>query len=133
MDLMKIAAEMFMKKLGASGGDFDLSKVTSAIGGLLPTNNGELDLGGLVGMFSKGGLASLASSWLGDSSNSEVSTSQVASLFGENKISEFASALNLDTDTATQGLSNMLPDLIDKSSSGGELLDTAKGLLGKFF
>ncbi len=133
MSLIKIAAELFVNKLGGTHGDFDITKVISSLSHLLPTNKGELDVSDLLGQLNGGGLASLVSSWLGDGSNSAISTNQIASLFGENKISEFASSLNLDTSTATQGLADMIPELIDNNSQGGELVDVAKGLLGKLF
>ncbi|NRA71528.1 MAG: hypothetical protein HRU24_10930, partial [Gammaproteobacteria bacterium] len=46
------------------------------------------------------------------------------------KIAAFASSLGVDSDTATTGLSNMLPDLIDQGSSGGNLLDSVGGIGG---
>lgn len=139
MDLLKIGAQLFMQKMGAQGSDMDLGSVTSALSGLLPTNNeGDLDLGGIVNQFKGAGLASLAASFLGDGKNDAFSPSQLLGMLGEGKVSQFASQLNLDADSAANGLSGMIPDLIDKQSQGGSLMDLAmgaakSGLLGKLF
>jgi uncharacterized protein YidB (DUF937 family) len=47
-----------------------------------------------------------------------------------------ASQLNTDEGSLLDGLKDALPQIIDKSSSGGSLLDSANDLLGmarKFF
>ncbi len=140
MDLMKIAAQLFISKLGSQGSNLDLGGVMGALKGFLPTSGEDLDLAGLVGQFTQGGggLASLASSWLGDGSNESFSPSQLVSLFGESKVSEFAGQLGLDSNTAASGLSGMLPDLIDQNSQGGNIMgnvaaSAAKGFFKKFF
>ena len=138
MDLLKIGAQLFMSKLGSGGSGLDASSVVSSLSNLLPTSGGDLDLSALVGKMNSGGLASIASSFLGGGSNDAFSPSQLMGLLGESKVSEFASSLNIEKDTAAQGLSDMIPDLIDKQSEGGSLLggiaaSSAKDILGKFF
>lgn len=60
-------------------------------------------------------------------------------MFGSDKISEFASKLGLSEDEAAGGLSEALPQLVDKTSSGGSLLESmgglsdALGMAGKLF
>lgn len=145
MDLMKIATQLLMSKL-SSGGNSSLSEgvIGAALSNLLPTNSGgDLDLGGLLGQLNGGGLASMAASWLGDGSNDNMSASQVTSMFGESKVNDFANALGVDKDTASNGLSDIIPSLIDSNSKGGSLLDSvggsdmlgslAKGALGSLF
>jgi len=111
---------------------------------LLPTNSsGDLDLGGLLGQMNGGGLASLAASFLGDGANDNMSGSQITDLFGQSKVSGFADALGVDESTASNGLSDIIPNLIDSNSKGGSLLDSvggsdmlgslAKGALGSLF
>lgn len=139
MDLLKVASQLFMNKM--SGGDnLDQSSVMGALSQLLPTSGGNLDIGSLVSMFTQnsGGLASLAQSWLSDGGNQDFGIDDVLGLFGENKVGDFASKLGVDTQEAASGLSNMIPDLIDQSSEGGNLVadigsKLAKGALSKFF
>jgi uncharacterized protein YidB (DUF937 family) len=45
-------------------------------------------------------------------------------------VSDFASTLGTDTDTAAAGLADVLPQMMDQASSGGNLLDAAGGLGG---
>ncbi len=141
MSLVDMAAKVFISQLGSKGGNMDVGSVIGALKGLLPTNGGDLDLGAIVGQFmgQGGGLASLAQSWLGNGANEKISASQVMGMLGDSKVSDFASKLGLDKDTAASGLSDMIPQLIDKSSDAGSLLGggdagaIAKNLLGKFF
>ena len=51
-------------------------------------------------------------------------------MFGGDKLSAFAGKLGVDQDNATEGLSSVLPNLVDQSSSGGSLLDSVGGLGG---
>lgn len=141
MSLVDMAAKIFMSQMGSKGGNMDLGNVVGALKGLLPTSGGDLDLGAIVGQFmgQGGGLASLAQSWLGNGANDSISASQIMGMLGESKVSDFANNLGIDKDTAASGLSDMIPQLIDKSSEGGNLLGggdagaIAKNLLGKFF
>ncbi len=139
MDLMKLATQLFMSQLGSSGSSLSSSLVSSALGNLIGDKDGKIELTDLLSLVQGGGLASLASSWLGDGKNESMSPSSVLDIFGKDKVGDFASQLNLDTDTAAGGLSGMIPDLLDQNSKGGSLLgnpmvqSAAKGILGKLF
>ena len=126
MDIMQIGAQLLQSKLG---NNIQTSDVASALSGLLGGDN--FDIGSLISKIQgNSGLASMAASWLGDGANSAMSGSQVMDIFGKDKVSEFASKLNIDEGTANNGLADMLPQLIDKASSGGSLLESALGSTG---
>ena len=126
MDLLKLGAQLFLSKLGSQGGGLDAGTVVSALGSLLPTSNsGDLDLGGLLGQLNGGGLTSLAASFLGDGPNDSMSQDNILGLLGDSNVSNFASQLGLQKETAAEGLSSMIPDLIDQNSKGGSLLGGA--------
>lgn len=134
-DLLKMGASSFIKsKLsGDAGSGLDSSILTSALGGLLgggSSSGGGLDLGSLLSNMNSGGLAGIAKSWLGDGDNENISTDQVTSMFGSDKISEFASQLGLSNDEAAGGLADAIPQLVDKASSGGSILDSIGGISG---
>jgi uncharacterized protein YidB (DUF937 family) len=142
MSLANKAVEIFLSQLGS--GNLDTAQVQNAFKNLLPTGaSGDLDLTKLVGMLSNGNLGALVSSWLGDGANDAVSPSQLASVLGENKISEFAKQLGLPINQVSEGLASALPQLIDQSSKGGNLLESviaggglesiAKNVLGSLF
>lgn len=139
MDLLKVAAQLFMNKMNG-GENLEQSSVIGALSQLLPTNGGNLDIASLVSMFTKngGGLASLAQSWLGDGGNQNFGIDDVLGLFGESKVGDFAAKLGLGTQEAASGLSDMIPELVDQSSEGGDLVadigsKLAKSALSKFF
>jgi uncharacterized protein YidB (DUF937 family) len=126
MDIMQIGVQLLQSKLGSN---IQTSDIASALSGLLGGDN--FDIGSLISKIQgNSGLASMAASWLGDGANSAMTGSQVMDIFGKDKVSEFASKLNIDEGTASNGLADMLPQLIDKASSGGSILESALGSTG---
>ncbi|WP_293265612.1 YidB family protein [Neptunomonas sp.] len=130
MDLLKIAADLFLNKLGTSAEGVDSNQLTSALGSLLGGADGQIDLSDLISKVSSGGLASLAQSWLGDGANDGFSVDQVMSVLGQSQVNEFSSSLGLDEGTASNALSDMIPELIDQNSSAGGLLEAVGGVSG---
>lgn len=137
MDLKAMATQMLMAKLGSSLGGGDSNAIGNALSGLLGNDDGDessdLDLGSIVSKLSggSGGIGGALQSWLGDGDNDDVSESDITSALGADKISAFAQQLGLDEGSAASGLKDLLPQLIDKNSSGGSLLSGALGGLAK--
>jgi len=130
MDMMKLATQLLASKLGNSGGG-NTDLVQSVIGNLLGGSQKQgIDLGSLVGGLQKSGLSDIAESWLGDGDNAKISRSQIEGMLGSDKIQEAASQLGADQNDLLRGLQNMLPQVVDKSSSGGSLLDSVGGIGG---
>ena len=131
MDILDMAASALKDNLGA---DLDTGSVMTALQSLLAGADGQFDLGGLVSrMTESGGLASLVSSWLGDGANGAIDADGIMSIFGSDRLAAFAEQLGVDQASATDGLAEVLPEMVDKASSGGSLLDLAggaEGLLG---
>jgi len=145
MDLMKLGTQLILSKLGGNASEGGVaSALSSLLGG--GGSDGGLDLSSLVsGMLNKGGgesaggesaggsgggLADVVGSWLGDGDNEAVSGSQIKDMLGEDKITEFAGKLGVDKDTAADSLAEAVPQMVDKGSSGGSLLDSVGGLSG---
>jgi len=127
-DIVKMGTEMFQEKLGDKAEGVDSSSVTDALSGLLSNESGDFDLGSIVSNAMSGdGIGSIVSSWLGDGDNESIDAGGLTSLFGEEKISEFASKLGVDKDTALGGLSDVIPNMIDKSSEGGNMIGSLLG------
>jgi len=123
MDLKNLAAQLLKEKLGAN---VDTENAGQALEGLL----GGGGLSELVGKFTQGDLAEQAKSWLGDGENAEVSADQIKQALDADQIKGFAEKLGLDEGGAAEALSNLVPGLVDKASSGGNLLDKIGGLGG---
>ena len=134
IELLKMGAATFANssKSGDAGSGLDIGNLTSALSGLVggDRNNTGIDLSSLVSKMDASGLGAVAKSWLGNGNNESVSTDQITNMFGSDKISEFASKLGLSKDEAAGGLSEALPQMVDKASSGGSLLDSMGGLSG---
>ncbi len=132
-DLLKMGASAFMNsnRSGDAGSGLDLGSLTSALSGLTGGgSDGGFDIGSLLGNMQSGGLADIAQSWLGDGDNAEISDDNVTQMFGQDKISEFASQLGVSQEEAVGGLRDALPQMVDNASSGGSLLDSIGGISG---
>lgn len=127
MDLMKLGTELLKNYLGDK---VSSDAISGALGNLLGGGSNNLDIGSLMALMNNGDLMSMASSWLGDGDNQTISPDQIRNLLGGDKVSNFASDLGVDEDSAVGGLSDMLPKLVDQSSSGGSLLDSVGGVGG---
>lgn len=124
MDIMKLAQGMLAQKLGGNN---------AAVGAVLNNLIGQgdsMDLGGLVSGFQEKGLGDVASSWLGDGENAPVSADQLKDVLGGEQIAQAASQLGTDEGSLLSGLQDALPQLVDKASSGGSLLDSVGGVGG---
>ena len=128
MDIKSLATQLIMSKIGGAN---DSGAAASALDDLAGGSNG-FDLGDIIGKFtgSGGDLASKAKSWLGDGSNDSISPAQLQDAIGGDKIEAFASKLGIGKEEASSSLSQILPELIDKSSQGGNLLDSVGGVKG---
>ena len=127
MDLLELGAQLLGQQANvAAESDTMKSALASALG-----DGQGLDLAGLASKMAQSGeLKSLLDTWLGDGANAAISSDTVRSLLGEGSIAEFAGKLGIDSDNAAQTLSAVLPQIMDKASSGGSLLDSAGGLSG---
>jgi uncharacterized protein YidB (DUF937 family) len=131
MDLMKLATSLLMSKLSSRGTDTSEEGIVGALTGLLGGSDGNIDLGGLVSKFmGDSDLSGVVASWLGDGDNDPIGADHVKKIFDTGALSDFASKLGLDENTAAETLAETLPDMVDQSSSGGSLLDAVGGIGG---
>lgn len=95
-------------------------------------------LAGLVNTFQEKGLGGVAASWVSTGSNLPISASQITSVLGSGQLSDIASKLGVSPGDASGQLANLLPQVVDKLTPGGEIdegamgqgMDLLKGLLG---
>ncbi len=131
MDLMELGAQLLSDKLGTQ---VDQGSIVAALTGLLGDGQGNVDLGALAGKIaSSGQLGDILGSWLGDGANAAISAEDILGIFGEGDVADFASKLGTSTGNAAGGLADVLPQIMDKASSGGNILESlggAEGLLG---
>ena len=120
MDLLKLGQQLLGDKLGDNAGG-----MMEALSGL--TSGEGLDLGSITEKMKASGLGDQLESFLGDGENQEMSADQVKNAFGEEGLANVANKLGVDTDTAASQLTDILPGLLDKASSGGNLLESITG------
>lgn len=124
MDFKNIAAGILADKLGVDN---------AQVGGIMDKLIGggdKMDVAGLLGNLKSQGMGDIASSWLGDGENQSISADQLKSAMGSEQITQAAAQLGTDADSLLGGLQAALPQLVDKASSGGSLLDSLGGLGG---
>lgn len=128
MDILQMGVELLKNSMGGQG-----NQNTDAISGVLQKLIGsgdQLDIAGMVSTMQSGGLASVANSWLGDGGNDVISENQIREVVGGDKITAAAAQLGTDENSLLASLTQALPQMIDRSSSGGSLLDAVGGLDG---
>jgi len=129
MDFLSTAKDIVIDKLSQDGASEN--DIIDGIKGLFSNEDNELDISGVISNLTQnGGLGDIVSSWLGDGENISISPETISSIFENEKISNFASSLNIQEDEAVELLSNSLPEIIDNVSSGGSILDSIGGLDG---
>ena len=134
-DLLRMGGELIQNNSDDTTTGLDIGDIADALGGLLGNSEGGLDLGSLVSSLSQNGLGEIVGSWLGDGENASISIDQIKDLLGSEKISEFASRLGLDEESAAGALADALPQVVDKATSGedsmiGDLLAQVGGVSG---
>jgi uncharacterized protein YidB (DUF937 family) len=112
---------------GGQGGSGGLGSVLGGMmGGGQAAGGGGMDaLGGLLGMLKQGGLAEHADSWVSTGQNLPVSADQIMAALGKGDgggiLGQLAQQAGMSHEDAAGGLSQMLPDIIDKLTPGGSV------------
>ena len=119
-----------MGALGGQSGSGDLAEIVQSLGAAG-------GVGGLVDAFQKGGLGEVAQSWVSSGANLPISAEQIQAVLGSGMVGQFAEKLGVDPQVGAAKLAEMLPDLIDKLTPGGQLPTEGLGgavgdLLGGF-
>ena len=78
-------------------------------------------IGGLVEQFNKGGLGHVASSWVGSGANLPVTPDQLQQVLGSDVVAQIATKVGLSPELVKQGLSTVLPILVDKATPQGQI------------
>lgn len=99
-------------------------------GGIADLIKGQGGVGGLVDKFGQNGLGDVASSWVGKGGNLEVSPEQIRHVIGSGPIADLAAKLGVSPEQASETLSGLLPEAVDRLTPGGSI-DGADDLLDK--
>lgn len=114
-----------------------LDMVTGALGSTKDNKGGNLMLdivmqmlsangqnGGLAGLakaFQDKGLGDQMSSWIGTGQNLPISADQIKNVLGGAQLGQIASQLGMNEQQAAGGLADLLPQMVDKLTPGGNV------------
>ncbi|PQJ62129.1 YidB family protein [Photobacterium angustum] len=120
--ILRIGAQLFAQS-SANTDSLNENSIVSALARLLGGNsNGEgIDFNSLLQSLNGAGLANIVSSWLGNGENSPISADDIAKIFNQDQLSNFANELQMPQDEAVTGLQETLPGIIDKASPNGDI------------
>jgi uncharacterized protein YidB (DUF937 family) len=118
---------------GAPGGAGGQDALLKLVLGMLSDNNGQGGgggLGALLQQLQQAGLGEQVNSWVGTGQNMPVSADQLQSAFGADQMSQMAERMGLSTGDLGAQLSQMLPQVVDQLTPGGQLPQGGLGDLG---
>jgi uncharacterized protein YidB (DUF937 family) len=101
--------------LGGGGG----GGMAQILLGLLQSQPG--GLAGLVQGFQSKGMGDIVNSWVGTGANMPVSPQQIEQGLGGDMLSKIAAQLGVSPQIASTGLSQLLPNMVDKLTPQGQV------------
>jgi uncharacterized protein YidB (DUF937 family) len=102
---------------GTSGGQGGLMDIVSGL-----INNPQTGgIEGLVKSFQDKGLGDAMASWIGTGVNQAISGEQIRHVLGSEQVQALAQKFGLSSTDMTEGLSRLLPEVIDKLTPNGQV------------
>lgn len=106
---------------GLLGGTLASGGASSAPAAPGPLSGG---LGGLLDQLKQSGLGDKVDSWVGQGSNHQIEPGQLGDALGQKTLSEIAAHAGIDQQELLNQLSQVLPGLVDKLTTNGQVPDT---------
>jgi len=103
-----------------SGGSSHNDKLIGAAAKLV-SGSGIGGLSGLTQMFAQRGHADTVNSWVSTQRNRAISPNDVQDVLGQERVREVANEAGVSEQEASQGLSNILPRLVDQMTPDGKV------------
>jgi uncharacterized protein YidB (DUF937 family) len=103
---------------GGGGGLGDL--IGGMLGGGAAAGGG---LGDLLQRFQQAGYGEQAQSWVGTGQNLPIPADIIGQIFGSGSLSQIAQQAGLSEHEASEGLSQLLPEVVDRVTPGGQVPD----------
>ena len=113
---------------GLGGGQSQGANLVAAAMSLLQQNGG---LAGVLDAFRQGGMAQHADSWVSTGANMNISPDQLQQVLGSSSIGNVASQLGLSHGQAGSAMAQILPELINQLTPGGQVPDNHDDLISK--
>lgn len=77
-------------------------------------------LGGLLEQMQRSGFGDQAKSWVSTGQNMPISPDAIGQIFGQGGLAEIARHANLTPEQTSEGLSQLLPEVVDRVTPGGQ-------------
>jgi uncharacterized protein YidB (DUF937 family) len=113
---------------GLGGGQGQGANLLTAAMSLLQQNGG---LNGVLDSFRQSGLAQHADSWVSTGPNIGITGDQLQQALGSSSIGNIASQLNMSHGQASSALAQVLPELINQLTPGGQLPNNHADLISQ--
>jgi uncharacterized protein YidB (DUF937 family) len=116
----------------------DEEKGTNMLKSLLEMVQTSGGISSVIDIFSSNGLGDKARSWVGMGPNDEIQPDQIQRIFGGSGIARVASALGVDSGSASSLVASLLPELVNQVTPEGtlsglqdQLISRGLAILGK--
>lgn len=106
---------------GGGGGLGDI--LGGVLGGGAGSAGGAGGLGGLLEQFQRAGYAEQANSWVSTGQNQPIPPDAIAQVFGNDTLAQIARQAGISEAEASQGLSQLLPEVVDRVTPNGAVPD----------
>lgn len=93
------------------------------LGGAGAGQSGGGGLGALLEQFGRAGFGDQARSWVGTEQNQPISPDAIEKVFGVDGVTEIAQRAGVSEPEAARGLSQIMPELIDRMTPDGQIPD----------
>src|SRR5215471_10160479 len=119
--LLPVVLSMLASRGGGSmsGGGGLGNILGQVLGGGTPTGTGG-GLGGLLEQMQRAGFGDHAQSWVGTGQNMSIPPDAIGQIFGQGGLDDIARHANLTRQQTSEGLSQLLPELVDRVTPGGQ-------------
>lgn len=108
---------------GGGGGLGDILGGMLGAGGGGSGAGGMGGLGGLLEQMARAGYGDQARSWVGTGQNEPITPAALEQIFGRGGLSEIARQAGVSEADASRGLSELLPEVVDHFTPGGQMPD----------
>ena len=106
--------------MGQLSGGKEQNNLLGAVAQLLNSSNIG-GLGGLAQLFDKQGKGDIMQSWISKQQNRSISPDELQGVLGQERVQQVAQTAGVSEQDASRGLSDLLPQLVDKLTPNGTL------------
>ena len=106
---------------GGGGGIGDV--LGQVLGGAAGSRGAAGGLGGLLGQLQQAGFGEQADSWVSRGANKPISPDAMTQIFGRDGLEQISKQAGISPDEASRGLSQLLPEVVDRVTPDGEVPD----------